>query len=75
MYGYLGHVISVNYGGNLVVVRTRPAAASAVASTLDSMLGNEILGTIAGDDTIFVAVKSTDDARSICERLKSFFAK
>lgn len=74
-YSYDNYVVSVNYGGNIIVVKTRPAAASAVASTLDNMLGNEILGTIAGDDTIFVAVKNADDAKSVCERLRNHFFK
>jgi transcriptional regulator of arginine metabolism len=45
-------------GANLIVVRTRVGAAGAVAVALDRRAGPEIAGTIAGDDTIFVAVRS-----------------
>lgn len=45
-------------GANLIVVRTRVGAASTVAVELDRRQCPEIAGTIAGDDTIFVAVRS-----------------
>ncbi|MCP4589909.1 MAG: arginine repressor [bacterium] len=45
-------------GANLIVVRTPPGAANAVAADLDSKTLPEISGTIAGDDTIFIAVRS-----------------
>lgn len=45
-------------GANLVVVRTREGAASAVAVELDHHALPEVAGTLAGDDTIFVAVRS-----------------
>ena len=45
-------------GANLVVIRTAVAAASAVAAELDRLRLDDIVGTIAGDDTIFVAVRS-----------------
>ena len=45
-------------GAHLVVVKTPPGAASAVAYDLDNMDVSEIAGTVAGDDTIFVAVRS-----------------
>jgi transcriptional regulator of arginine metabolism len=45
-------------GANLVIVHTRVGAASAVAAELDARLGEDAAGTIAGDDTIFIAVRS-----------------
>ncbi|MBK9120592.1 MAG: arginine repressor [Phycisphaerales bacterium] len=45
-------------GANLVVVRTAVGAASAVAVDLDRRLTKDVVGTLAGDDTIFVAVRS-----------------
>jgi len=45
-------------GANLIVVRTPPGAASAVAIDLDRKQLSDIAGTVAGDDTIFVAVRS-----------------
>jgi len=48
-------VTSVNEGDSLVVIQTRIGAASAVALGIDRARFTEILGTIAGDDTIFIA--------------------
>jgi transcriptional regulator of arginine metabolism len=48
-------VTDVTSNGMLIVVHTSPGSASLVARHIDSSLSGEILGTIAGDDTIFVA--------------------
>ena len=74
-FPYSDYVISVKVGCNMIVIKTRPGTASAVASTIDSMLEDEVLGSIAGDDTIFVAAESEISAKEICERLKNFFGK
>jgi transcriptional regulator of arginine metabolism len=50
-------VIFAEAGGNLVVLKTPPAAAQPVASALDSTPPEDGLGTIGGDDTIFVAFR------------------
>lgn len=55
---------SVNFSGNLGVIRTRPGYASAIAYNIDNSGIDEILGTIAGDDTIIIVIKegaTTDD--------------
>ncbi|MBC7385572.1 MAG: arginine repressor [Cryobacterium sp.] len=48
-------VMDVDSNGSLIVVHTSPGSASLVARYLDSQMSGQILGTIAGDDTIFVA--------------------
>lgn len=55
---------SVNFSGNIGVIRTRPGYASAIAYNIDNSGIDEILGTIAGDDTIIIVIKegaTTDD--------------
>ena len=69
IFAYSDYVIDVNYGGNMIVIKTRPGTASAIASTIDPMLENEILGSIAGDDTIFLALKTPEDADEIIDIL------
>ena len=49
--------ISVNISGQLAIVKTRPGYASASAYDIDASDSDYILGTIAGDDTIFVAIR------------------
>ena len=51
-----GHV-SLNISGNMAVVKTRPGYASAIAYNIDNAHIDNILGTIAGDDTIFMVVR------------------
>ena len=45
---------SINFSGNMGVIRTRPGYASSIAYNIDNGHIDEILGTIAGDDTIFI---------------------
>ena len=49
--------ISINFSGNLGIIKTRPGYASSIAWNIDNSNIPEILGTIAGDDTIFIVVK------------------
>lgn len=57
--------IAVRPAGSLVVVITAPGHASAVARAIDLAGLDEVAGTIAGDDTIFVATGSEQDARAV----------
>lgn len=61
--------ISSDHAGNIVVIKTESGMAMAVAAALDALGWNEVAGTIAGDDTIFCAVKSNEDAMSILNKL------
>jgi len=49
--------LSIKFSGNLAVIHTRPGYASSIAYNIDNSEIDEILGTIAGDDTIFIATK------------------
>ncbi len=49
--------VSINFSGNMGVIKTRPGYASSIAYNIDSNNIDEILGTIAGDDTIFIVIK------------------
>ena len=59
--------IAVHAAATLVVVVTAPGHASAVARAIDLAGLDKVAGTIAGDDTIFVATASEDDARTLAE--------
>ena len=61
--------------GSLVVVNARPGAASAVALALDQARLPEVLGSIAGDDTVFVAPAPGTSAARLRHRLDEFFFK
>jgi transcriptional regulator of arginine metabolism len=49
--------ISINFSGNMGVIKTRPGYASSIAWNIDNSDLPEVLGTIAGDDTIFIVIK------------------
>ena len=61
-------IISVEAACNLVVLKTYPGMANAVAVGIDSMNFQQILGCVAGDDTIFVATRDEESAKTIAER-------
>lgn len=62
-------VLSVVSAMNDVVVKCYPGTANAACMVIDSMHYPEIVGTLAGDDTIFIITKSTDDALSLQQKL------
>lgn len=62
-------VVSVEHAMNLVVIHTFPGLANAVAGGIDRLAIAEVLGCVAGDDTIFVATRSEQSAKNISERL------
>ncbi len=55
---------------NLLVVKTVPGMAMAVAAALDAMDFPEIVGSIAGDDTIFIAARTVEEARGLMEKIR-----
>jgi len=58
-------------GANLTVIQTATGAAARVALSLDRSNWPEIVGTISGDDTIFVATKSANDQKQLLSKLRS----
>ncbi len=64
-------VADLGSSGNLVVLRTPPGSAHVVASALDRAGIPEILGTVAGDDTLMVVAASGIEGSELAERLRS----
>ena len=60
---------SVTSAMNLVIVKTYSGMADASAAAIDLMWHHEILGSIAGDDTIFVATQDTDAAQQLAQKI------
>ena len=67
-------ILSVQAAMHTIVVKTNAGLANAVAASLDTFIGHEVVGTIAGDDTIFVACKdvhfANETMHSINQMLK-----
>jgi transcriptional regulator of arginine metabolism len=66
-------VSQVACNGSLVVVRTHPGSAPAVARAVDLAGIPDVLGTIAGDDTVFVAPARERRARELAQRVRALF--
>ena len=64
-------LVSADVAGNLLVIHTVIGMAMAVATALDNLKLEEILGCIAGDDTIFCALRNGTDAEELKEKLNS----
>jgi transcriptional regulator of arginine metabolism len=70
----LGHVLQeflrdVEVAQNLVVLKTNPGSAAAVALALDAEAWPEVVGTVAGDDTIFAATRGPSAAKTLKKKL------
>ncbi len=67
-------LLSLNQAGDsLVIARTVPGLASAVAVELDAAAIPEIVGTIAGEDTIFIAVRDAKSQRAVIKEIWEMF--
>lgn len=64
-------IVSADAAQNLVVIRTVPGMAMGVAAALDAMKWPEILGSIAGDDTIMCALRNAGEAETVTERVQA----
>jgi transcriptional regulator of arginine metabolism len=62
--------IEVREAGLLIVVRTLPGSAHAIAAALDRARWSDVQGSIAGDDTVFIAVADRGDLRRVRRRLE-----
>jgi len=65
-------LFDVRQAQNLIVLKTSPAHASSVAVALDEEELPEVVGTLAGDDTVLVVTPDTDSASRLKDRLLSF---
>ena len=68
-------VIRVEAAGHIVVVRTFSGMANAIAVCFDSLNRDDIVGSVAGDDTIFLVVKTSEGALELEAELKKIFNK
>lgn len=65
----------VDYAGNICVIKCSPGLAGAACATIDAMNVNEVVGTIAGDDTIFMLCRTTDEAHGVAEALNRMIGR
>ena len=63
-------IISIDYAQNIVVVKTMPGLANGACSALDNMEMNDIVGSLAGDDTALLVMRNTEAAELLCQEIK-----
>ncbi|NCB52108.1 MAG: arginine repressor [Clostridia bacterium] len=66
-------VVSCETAQNLIVIKTLPGLAMAASSALDGMNISGLVGTVAGDDTAFLAMCDTKTAEALCANIKELF--
>lgn len=66
-------VVRVEAAGHIVVVKTYAGMANAIAVCIDSLQHDDIVGSVAGDDTMLLVVKTSDGARALESELREIF--
>lgn len=64
-------ITNFDYAQNMVVIHTLPGLASAAASAIDSMNMSVVVGSLAGDDTVFIVMRDSNAAAAFCGEIKS----
>lgn len=67
-------IVSIDHAQNILVIRTEAGMAMSVATALDAMHYREIVGCIAGDDTIMAAVRTSEEALALKDKLQEIIA-
>ena len=62
--------VSMDMAQNILVIKTAVGTAMALATALDSLHWDEIVGTIAGDDTVMCAIRTVEDTKRLMKRLE-----
>lgn len=67
---FIDSVISIGYSGNIIVIKTLSGSANVAGEAIDSMRWPEILGTLSGDNTIFVVARNAEEAPDLVDRFQ-----
>lgn len=67
-------ITNFDYAQNMVVIKTMPGLASAAASAVDAMNMSVVVGTLAGDDTVFIVMRDSNAAAAFCGEIKNLLA-
>ncbi len=71
-YIFSESIKSVDYAMNTVVIKCHTAMAQAACEMFDSLYWDGVVGTLAGENTIFIIVRNEEKARALCEKLKQY---
>lgn len=68
-------VVSADYAMNTCVIKTHVGMANAACAALDALMHEEIVGTLAGDDTIFALCRTEIAAKAMCEKVRAILGE
>lgn len=68
-------VLHADYAGHTVLVKCYSGMANAACEVFDAMVWNDVVGTLSGDDTFFVLMRSEDAARKITAEIKKYITQ
>lgn len=66
-------IISAEYSMNSIVIKTYPGMAPAVAASIDTEMKTEVLGSIAGDDTVLVIARTPEESNEVSRKIMNIF--
>lgn len=72
---FIQTVIHVDYVNNMIVLKTLSGSAAAAAESVDSLGWDGIVGTIAGDNTIFLLIRSTEKAQELVVKINKLLSE
>ena len=67
-------ITGFDYAQNIVVIKPMPGLANAAASAIDAMNMGVVLGTIAGDDTVFIVMRDNNAAAAFCGEIRNLLS-
>ncbi len=72
---FQGSLVKVDYAGNICVIKCSPGLANAACAAIDNLNVTEVVGTIAGDDTIFMLCRTAEEAELVAGVLENMIRK
>ncbi|WP_322905430.1 transcriptional regulator AhrC/ArgR [Paenibacillus sp. SGZ-1009] len=66
--------LQIDFTNNLVVMKCLPGTANSIASLVDSMEWQQIMGTISGDDTMLIICRTENDSQKVIEQIMGFIS-
>ncbi len=67
-------VQTINYANNIIIIKTMRGNGATAGTFVDSLQLKEILGCVAGDDTLLIVVNSNENALIVTEKLREYMA-
>lgn len=67
-------VTDINIAQNIVVIKTLPGLGQAAAMAIDAMRNQSVVGSLGGDDTVFIVMKDNDTAENFCSEARNMLS-